>query len=109
MSPADACFLRHCPCPLQSFGPESCPFTAAGNKFWFAWVLPWWTVLIFTAVVYLDAATRTLPCYSLAVQMGSEFKHREWQGLTVGRPVHDPSAIAHVRTLGIHEPAAAAI
>lgn len=75
-APADSA-LHQCPRPLQSFGPDSCPFTATGNKFWFAWVLPWWTVLIFTAVVYLDAATRTLPCYSLAVQMGCEFKHRE--------------------------------
>lgn len=33
--------------------------------------------LIFAGVVFVDLSLRTLPLYSLAVQMGSEFKHRE--------------------------------
>lgn len=33
--------------------------------------------LIIATVIFLDASLRTLPCYSLAVQMGSDFKHRE--------------------------------
>lgn len=40
-------------------------------------VVPWWAMLLFAALVYLDASLRTLPTYSLAVQMGSDFKHRE--------------------------------
>lgn len=63
---------------LWSFGPSSCPFTAGGidsNPFYFAQVVPWWAMLLFAALVYLDASLRTLPTYSLAVQMGSDFKH----------------------------------
>lgn len=61
-----------------SFGPDSCPFTSQGGAFWFAWRAPWWVSLVVTGVIFLDASMRTLPCYSLAVQMGSDFKHREW-------------------------------
>ncbi|KAL4420149.1 hypothetical protein ABPG77_010365 [Micractinium sp. CCAP 211/92] len=61
-----------------SFGASSCPFTAGSpdsNPFYFAQVVPWWAMLLFAGVVYLDASLRTLPTYSLAVQMGSDFKH----------------------------------
>ncbi len=50
-------------------------------------------MLLFAGVVYLDASLRTLPTYSLAVQMGSDFKHRErlrlprWNCLFAERPV----------------------
>lgn len=57
---------------LWSFGPSSCPFS---GSFYFALVLPWYTLVIFALLLFLDASMRTLPCYSLAVQMGSEFKH----------------------------------
>lgn len=36
--------------------------------------------LIVAGVVFVDLSLRTLPLYSLAVQMGSEFKHRECVG-----------------------------
>lgn len=55
------------------FGQHSCPFTNKG--FWWAWVVPWWTSLIFGAALFLNLSLRTLPMYSLAVQMGSDFKH----------------------------------
>jgi len=72
--PTLACAI---PTRLQSFGAYSCPFTARDYKFYFALVLPWWTLLIFGGIILLDASMRTLPLYSLAVQMGSDFKHRE--------------------------------
>lgn len=59
---------------VWSFGSESCPFTAAGNAFWLAWLPPWWLVLIISGLIFVDAAMIALPCYSLAVQMGSDFK-----------------------------------
>lgn len=61
---------------MWSFGAGSCPFTSRGNAFWFAWsAAPWYVCLIVSGVIYLDASMRTLPVYSLAVQLGSDFKH----------------------------------
>lgn len=57
---------------VWSFGAHSCPFS---TSFWFAWLPPWWVSLILSGLIFFDAAVRTLPCYSLAVQMGSDFKH----------------------------------
>eukprot|EP00887_Chlorella_sp_A99_P006529 scaffold3.g6529.t1 len=54
------------------FGPHSCFFTSEG--FWWAWVLPWWMSLLFSGAIFLVLSLRTLPLYSLAVQMGSDFK-----------------------------------
>ena len=39
-----------------------------------SWVLPWWTIIIFNAVILLHLASVTFPAYSLAVQMGSNLK-----------------------------------
>lgn len=79
-APVVSCFLLHTstrcaasrPHVLQSFGAHSCPFS---TSFWFAWLPPWWVSLILSGLIFFDAAVRTLPCYSLAVQMGSDFKH----------------------------------
>ncbi|PSC71161.1 alpha-amylase chloroplastic [Micractinium conductrix] len=60
---------------LWSFGGASCPFTSHGESFYFALVVPWWAMLLFTGLIFADASVRTLPLYSLAVQMGSDFKH----------------------------------
>lgn len=69
------CDAPHPPHGLQVFGAKSCPFTAQHNAFWMAWLPPWWLVLIIAGLIFVDAAMVTLPCYSLAVQMGSDFKH----------------------------------
>ena len=54
------------------FGSKSCAFT---DPFYGkSWVLPWWTIIIFNAVIFLHLATVTFPAYSLAVQMGSNLK-----------------------------------
>ena len=54
------------------FGSRSCAFT---DPFYGkSWVLPWWTIIIFNAVIFLHLATVTFPAYSIAVQMGSDLK-----------------------------------
>jgi mlo protein len=56
---------------LWQFGPDSCPFTTA---FYPGWVLPWWTIPIFTGIILAHLAFCTLPTYALAVLMGSSIK-----------------------------------
>ena len=51
-------------------------------------VVPWWAMLLFTGLIFADASVRTLPLYSLAVQMGSDFKHREWGAVGSGDSCH---------------------
>jgi hypothetical protein len=56
---------------LWQFGPKSCCFT---DEFYPGWVLPWWTILIVNTLIFLHMGAVTLPAYSLAVQMGSDWK-----------------------------------
>lgn len=56
---------------VWQFSVGSCPFTDA---FYPRWVIPWWTIIIFNAVIFIHLATVTFPAYSMAVQMGSDLK-----------------------------------
>lgn len=55
------------------FGPKSCYFTNAGFRAYAAW--PFWVDTILAALLLLEMGLTTLPLYSLAVQMGSQYKH----------------------------------
>lgn len=57
---------------VWQFGVNSC-YTS--TDFWFAWSWPWWCSLVISWGMFLDLAFKTIPMYSLAVQMGSDFKH----------------------------------
>lgn len=56
---------------VWQFSAGSCPFS---DSFYPRWVIPWWTIIIFNAVIFIHLATVTFPAYSMAVQMGSDLK-----------------------------------
>ncbi|KAK9811612.1 hypothetical protein WJX72_006963 [[Myrmecia] bisecta] len=58
----------------SQFGPRSCFFTSHGYKSTL-FALPWWLILLLNVLLFLMLALNTLPLYSLAVQMGSDYKH----------------------------------
>lgn len=79
--------------------------------FWWGWVAPWWTSLIFGGALFLNLSLRTLPMYSLAVQMGSDFKVRAagqgdagWQSMCTSWicfHIREPSPQHHMLPKGI--------
>jgi hypothetical protein len=56
---------------VWQFSAGACPFS---DSFYPYWVIPWWTIIIFNAVIFIHLATVTFPAYSMAVQMGSDLK-----------------------------------
>uniref|UniRef100_A0A1D2A4C2 MLO-like protein n=2 Tax=Auxenochlorella protothecoides TaxID=3075 RepID=A0A1D2A4C2_AUXPR len=56
---------------LWQFGASSCAFE---DVFYRGWVLPWWTIILFNTLMLVHMSWVTFPAYSLAVQMGSDWK-----------------------------------
>lgn len=52
-------------------GPRSCAFD---TSFYPGWVLPWWTVILFTSVIFAHVCWGVFPNYCIAVQLGSDWK-----------------------------------
>lgn len=40
------------------------------DVFYRGWALPWWTIILFTSIMFIHISWVTLPTYSLAVQVG---------------------------------------
>ena len=53
------------------FGTKSCPFYDA---FYTWWELPWWMIIVFNTAIFAHMSLVTFPTYSMAVQMGSDYK-----------------------------------
>lgn len=56
---------------VWQFSVGSCPFSDA---FYTHWVTPWWTIILFNAVMFIHLAAVTFPAFSIALQMGSDLK-----------------------------------
>ena len=56
---------------VWQFSAGSCPFSDA---FYPYWVTPWWTIILFNAVMFIHLAAVTFPAFSMAMQMGSDLK-----------------------------------